>query len=125
MKHSIKDRVYILISIVKVWLFLNFKFKGKAFDRHKLSCSYLTDDGRKCFIGLFIPDGHKGQRYAGGYHRLIENYPELIDKMPHKNTLLLGRLQAEHDDLDNISLKEQRQYLFDYYKRMVWEYKWT
>jgi hypothetical protein len=42
---------------------INSDFKGKA-STFTISgvdqCQYLTDDGRKCSIGLFIPNGHRG-----------------------------------------------------------------
>ena len=43
-------------------------------------CQYLTSDGRKCAIGLVLPDGHPSQRYEQGFGSLVECYPELFDK---------------------------------------------
>ena len=40
-------------------------------------CSYLTEDGNKCVIGHFIPDGHPGQKCFVNVRNLVYSYPEL------------------------------------------------
>ncbi len=49
----------------RVWERLN-DGTGRAFiimeDGHT-RCMYLTEDGIKCAIGIFIPDGHRAQKY--------------------------------------------------------------
>lgn len=41
-------------------------------------CSYLTEDGRKCAVGLCIPDGHKAQTIKDiGFSGLVHPFPEL------------------------------------------------
>jgi hypothetical protein len=44
-----------------------------------LSCRYLTDDGRRCAVGLCIPDGHPAQLLAMSFDQLALDYPELFD----------------------------------------------
>ena len=66
---------------------------------HKYLCSYLTEDGRKCAVGLCIPDGHPLQQSnvtlpylcAGEYHKMFNLTGE------QQNTLQ----DALHDDLIN------------------------
>ena len=41
-------------------------------------CCYLTDDGRKCAVGLCLPDGHKAQHSTTHFGVLIKCYPELF-----------------------------------------------
>lgn len=42
------------------------------------TCLYLTDDGRKCAIGRFIPDGHAAQRETDvSVASLFDLHPEL------------------------------------------------
>lgn len=45
-------------------------------------CVYLTDDGKKCAVGLFIPDDHRGQKFNGDIYELLEEYPELRSHLP-------------------------------------------
>lgn len=40
-------------------------------------CQYLTDDGLKCIVGAFIPDGHEAQSNKGGVLTLAEDHPDL------------------------------------------------
>lgn len=71
-------------------------FKGRAFNESLVSCQYLTEDGKKCAVGLFIPEGHAGQNYQGGAILLLERHSDLITEMPLRlNDLLL--LQRIHD----------------------------
>lgn len=42
-------------------------------------CCYLTADGRKCAVGLCIPDGHPAQRSGNHYGQLILSFPDLLD----------------------------------------------
>lgn len=41
------------------------------------ACRYLTDDGRKCAVGLVIPDGHPAQKHSGPFENIVTMYPEL------------------------------------------------
>ena len=42
-------------------------------------CMYLTDDGRKCAVGLCIPDGHPAQRAVDtSFDALVKDFPSLF-----------------------------------------------
>ena len=45
----------------------------------KGACSYLTSDGRKCAVGLVIPDGHPAQVKPGTWNNWVHEYPDLFD----------------------------------------------
>ena len=70
--------------------------------RNSLGCVYLHSSGRKCAIGLLIPDGHKAQ-YEGGYVDLIlDIFPDLKDYMPDGLTVTeLREIQRCHDSQVN------------------------
>ena len=56
-------------------------FKGKAVERDTGYCQYLTDDGKKCAVGLFLPkDDH--QKFKGGVSFLLGAYENLKQYMP-------------------------------------------
>lgn len=40
-------------------------------------CIYLSADGLKCAVGIFIPDGHPAQRLSVGVLSLAETFPDL------------------------------------------------
>jgi hypothetical protein len=70
-----------------------------ALPNGRLVCTYLTQDGDKCAIGLCIPDGHRAQScvyavqdaYKKGY---------MEDLMDEEDTEVLQNLQFElHDGL--------------------------
>jgi hypothetical protein len=41
-------------------------------------CMYLTPNGRKCAIGLVIPDGHPAQAYLRTVAYVAREWPELL-----------------------------------------------
>jgi hypothetical protein len=64
------------------------------------ACRYLTTTGRKCAIGLCIPDGHPAQHDGCGVGGLTVRYPELFAKDEPIDRNLLGAIQSElHDTL--------------------------
>jgi hypothetical protein len=71
-------------------------FKGRAGDINGYGCEYLTKEGRKCAVGLFIPDGHPGQECGSDVSGLLDKFPDLTDSMPLP-ILALDRLQYLHD----------------------------
>lgn len=71
-------------------------FKGRAYDVEKNICEYLTKDGKKCAVGLFIPDGHKGQKFVGDVLNLLGKHENLLLKMPFDSEHLLT-MQRIHD----------------------------
>lgn len=46
----------------------------------KGTCSYLTSDGRKCAVGLVIPDGHPTQTEPKTWDTFVSDYPDLFDE---------------------------------------------
>jgi len=69
-------------------------------------CSYLTYDGRKCAVGLALPDGHPAQKGAGRFSSLVCGYPELFGPdvlaVMGDPTGRLDRFQARlHDSLQD------------------------
>ena len=72
-----------------------------AYDTAASVCCYLTEDGRKCAVGLVLPEGHPAQRQEATLGLLVERYPELFD--PQLCSLPPGDLirfqQLLHDDL--------------------------
>lgn len=69
------------------------------------TCVYLTDDGRKCAVGLCIPDGHPYQQEVMGFATLMYNdrisSQPLFDEQIHSMTSdQLNDFQLRlHDDL--------------------------
>ena len=47
------------------------------------SCRYITSDGRKCAVGLALPDRHQAQLCRQGFPAIAHDYPELFDKDVH------------------------------------------
>lgn len=65
------------------------------------SCKYLTKDGKKCVVGLMLPDGHESQKATCDFSRLVELYPELFDDDVKNTTpaMLLDFQFSLHDTL--------------------------
>ncbi len=64
-------------------------------------CEYLTEDGCKCVVGVFIPDGHTAQRSGLSVVSLAERWPRLAGiAWPDTSDglTLASRLQECHDD---------------------------
>ena len=59
-------------------------------------CSYDDGKGNHCAVGIFMPDGHEGMSYTGGYSRLFNRYPDLKISMPLEPETM-GQLQEIHD----------------------------
>ena len=71
-----------------------------AVDNNGLSCVYLSDCGRKCVVGLTIPNGHPGQYCQGSVHTLYEKYPDLKEHIPGGLGIdIMSELQGVHDNL--------------------------
>lgn len=60
-------------------------------------CMYLTPDGKKCAIGIFIPDGHEAQNFGGSVFHLVAYYPDIREIFAGINTYSLRVLQGIHD----------------------------
>lgn len=109
-------------SLKEVWETIDKDFKGKAANKNG-GCEYLTSDGKKCAIGLFIPDGHEGRYFDGDSNGLFYEHYDLLDYMPSKNIDLLDSWQIFHDKLDaKTSLKDQKAALFNNFVKLKKEY---
>ena len=63
-------------------------------------CVYLSDEGRKCAVGLCIPDGHEGQKFDGPIGELMQAHPDLFPDLANMNKDVLDGFQASlHDFL--------------------------
>ena len=61
------------------------------------TCRYQAENGNRCAIGCFIPDGHDALNFYGDVSNLLENYPDLRDHMPFDSLTTLNSLQEVHD----------------------------
>jgi len=103
------------MKIDKVLETIERDFKGKATDGTG-GCVYLATDNKKCYVGLFIPNGHEACNFEGTVSFLLEEYPDLINKMPTKIINKLANLQNAHDtyginNINELTLDEQKMYL--------------
>lgn len=101
------------MKIEKILETIDTKFIGKAVDLEYGGRNYLTDDGKKCAIGLFIPNGHDAQTENTMYViSLVDKYPDLLQCLPSSNLERLRTFQETHDQLDNeLSVEKQKQIL--------------
>ena len=96
---------------------INRDFKGKCISEY-YNCRYLNDEGKKCAIGLFIPDGHKGQWYTSHVKNLLKFYPDLQEYMPFDNIELNTKFQDLHDSLDhNLGVQKQKDILINFVEK--------
>ena len=71
-----------------------------AWSKEKRRCQYLTEDGRKCAVGLALPEGHSSQQAHKGFLNLCQEYPELFDESVHSARHYLNDFQRHlHDQL--------------------------
>ena len=98
------------MNIDRVLEVIETEFKGKAFNSDG-QCMYLTNDCKKCMIGMFIPDGHEAQYYTGIAACLIESFPDLKEYMPTDDESILSQLQQVHDESWEYSIDKYTDYL--------------
>jgi hypothetical protein len=61
-----------------------------------MSCAYKTRDGRRCAVGILIPDDHpEALRFLGDVKELLKRFPELGDRIDEQ----LGRKFQEYHDI--------------------------
>lgn len=60
-------------------------------------CAYLAEDGNRCAIGCFIPDGHIALLSLMSVNGILTNYPDLKNFMPLESKVGLRKLQKTHD----------------------------
>lgn len=69
---------------------------GKKAEKYGV-CQYLTPEGNRCAIGCFIPSGHIALESKKSVKGVLEDYPELKDKMPFDDISGLRNFQGAHD----------------------------
>lgn len=78
--------------------------RGRSMRGHGTdTCAYEDAQGRRCAIGIFIPDEHEGLDFRGDVFKLFSCYPELKELICPKDYddfsfSFLVRLQCAHDD---------------------------
>lgn len=96
------------------------EFRGKAVDlQDTTQCLYLTDDGKKCAIGCFIPENHPASspNLRLGIGDVLYDMPELWKYMPSDDIDDLIWLQHIHDALDESdSVESQKEELINFIK---------
>lgn len=86
----------------------------------KPQCAYLSPQGNRCAIGLYIPDGHAAQRYDGAVCGLLCRHDDLQAYMPFDNAEALSAFQNAHDGLDpKATVSEQMQCLIEWVQENV------
>lgn len=71
-------------------------------------CCYLTEDGRKCAVGLSLPQDHEAQTSRKTFSEIVSEYPTLFSSSIRKmRATSLDNIQAKlHDELiDNFTGK--------------------
>ena len=103
-------------------------------DVDKVLCQYLTVDGRKCAIGVHIPDGHEGQRFQGAVSSLVSTYPDLKEHVlpePDGEDWYIEKcldlaidLQRVHDAVSRDTFTDRpKKHDFNFsVKNVAWEY---
>lgn len=87
------------------------EFKGKSLhDSKGYFCQYRGCDGKKCAVGMFIPN----EKYVpqmddqyGPVSEVLEHHPDLRNILP-LHTFGLMKFQSAHDTLDaNLTVEDQ------------------
>lgn len=107
----------------KIIAVINKGFKGKSFKSSRYSaetCLYRGYNGKKCAVGLFIPDNmYDRDNESLLVNQLLADQPELKKLMPFK-TVTLRRFQEVHDDMDKkLDVKTQKETLIQWVKKNV------
>jgi hypothetical protein len=76
------------------------RYNKAAWDDKDLICKYVTKNGNKCAVGLFIPKGHEGFRLDTVVEDLLQEFPDLRGVMP-LGLVGMRALQMVHDDDTN------------------------
>jgi len=116
-----------MVNLKNIWEKIDNGFTGKAVDTDSnvKSCLYLNQNGQKCAVGLFIPDGHASQTDSAmdteNAKGLLFHYPDLLDHMPVEDVRLLNAWQTFHDcelSTTTMTVGEQKVSLFNEFKRL-------
>lgn len=95
------------------------RYNVPAVDKESETCVYLTGNGNKCAVGMFIPSGHEAQHLEGTVRALFDAYPDLFYKMP-LNFEGMGMLQFIHDSTyENGKLGNAKRAMIDWVEANV------
>jgi hypothetical protein len=89
-------------------------FVGKSYENEE-TCLYRSDDGRKCALGLFIPDKRYSSKMEHQCARTVITDYKLERFMPLE-TDAMRQLQMVHDESNENKTKEQ---MINWIKRNV------
>lgn len=71
------------------------EFKGKSVSVNGEACLYRASEGKKCAVGMFIPEGHYYEGIEGnGYY---DNEMRKFDKFMPLDIAAMTMLQSIHD----------------------------
>lgn len=80
------------------WVMFNYNGKSVRVYRSLHSCRYRGPNGKKCAVGMFIPDELYNPLFEGaGACELLQDNPELCSNMPLE-PMGMRVLQGIHDD---------------------------
>lgn len=106
-----------------------FVVEGKPPAKNDAGCFYLLGDGRRCAVGLVLPDGHKALAYRWSLSGLVEGWPELFSpEVRRMSCNALNIFQAKiHDELatDSGTWLLSREELHERYIQVAEEYGLT
>lgn len=96
------------------------EFKGKSMDPAGHTCIYRGDEGKKCAIGCFIPDGVtlSEDENKKGIQALLNGKPELKSLLP-LSPIECKFFQQAHDDMLGSSIDVQKNYLINWIKENI------
>lgn len=99
------------------------EFKGKAItEANSFRCQYLTKDGKKCAVGMFIPEGSYEDcmdEGVGPASELFRVFTSLLTVMPLTGPEMQD-FQGVHDSMsEHLTMEEQKAELIDWIRRNV------
>lgn len=96
------------------------RYNVPATDVGTSMCLYLTPNGNKCAVGMFIPSGHKGANVRGSIGELLREFPDLKKYMPLTFNGL-SDLQGVHDGcaMPESETKNAKQAMIDWVEENV------
>lgn len=95
------------------------------------SCMYEDEAGRRCAVGVHIPDGHPGLKFEGDIYELLAAFPDLQGVACPREEIgieLAHNLQVAHDaalidDEDSEDDKDPLQVLKDHLRYTAYKHK--
>lgn len=80
------------------------EFKGKSYKINQMNCMYRGPDGKKCAVGMFIPDDAYNPNMEGKKAIFIEQYcPYNINSVMPLYLYQMAQLQIVHDHSNELN----------------------